>query len=64
MSLEFYLRRLFGFKSRLEEEQLAMLPQLFGREKNGIRGKHLYWKSWNYNLYDLRSTVEASFLLS
>jgi hypothetical protein len=47
----------------LEEEQLAMLRFHYtGERKTAFEENTCIGKSWNYNLYDLRSSAEASFL--
>jgi len=47
----------------LEEEQLAMLRfQHSGERKTAFEENTCIGKSWNYNLYNLRNSAEASFL--
>ncbi|MBA2404928.1 MAG: hypothetical protein H0V66_09175 [Bdellovibrionales bacterium] len=47
----------------LEEEQLAMLRfQYAGERKTAFEESTCIGKSWNYNLYNLRNTAEATFL--
>lgn len=47
----------------LEEEQLAMLRfQYSGERKTAFEESTCIGKSWNYNLYNLRNSAEASFL--
>lgn len=47
----------------LEEEQLAMLRfQYSGERKTAFEESTCMGKSWNYNLYNLRNTAEATFL--
>ena len=47
----------------LEEEQLAMLRFHYPSErKTAFEENTCMGKSWNYNLYDLRTNAEASFL--
>ena len=47
----------------LEEEQLAMLRfQYAGERKTAFEESTCIGKSWNYNLYNLRNSAEASFL--
>lgn len=47
----------------LEEEQLAMLRfQYAGERKTAFEESNCLGKSWNYNLYNLRNSAEASFL--
>jgi hypothetical protein len=47
----------------LEEEQLAMLRfQYAGERKTAFEENVCLGKSWNYNLYELRTRPEASFL--
>ncbi len=47
----------------LEEEQIAMLRfQADGERKTAFEESMCVGKTWSYNLYDLRSKAEASFL--
>lgn len=47
----------------LEEEQLAMLRfQYSGERKTAFEESTCIGKSWNYNLYNLRNSSEATFL--
>jgi hypothetical protein len=47
----------------LEEEQLAMLRfQYSGERKTAFEENNCIGKSWNYNLYNLRNSAQASFL--
>jgi hypothetical protein len=47
----------------LEEEQLAMLRfQYSGERKTAFEESTCIGKSWNYNLYNLRNSAEATFL--
>lgn len=47
----------------LEEEHVAMLRfQLSGERKTAFEENNCIGKTWNYNLYNLRNTAEATFL--
>lgn len=47
----------------LEEEQMAMLRfQQSGKKTTSFEENVCIGKSWNYNLYDLRNSAEATFL--